>query len=258
MATQATSSAEEEALGSARRVDVPEGAVTQQQWATLEKLVSFVAHEIRNPLAALRATVELAVTTHDMERRAALLKKVIDSIDELSDFLTELLLLAGAKGAALMPLDLAPLVVGVLRLFSVQADVLNVRMTLQAPPSLPPVWGNAPLLRHVVMNLIKNSMEAMPDGGQLRVCLFSSPAHNSVCLAVEDTGHGIPPAFRDRLFWGTNREKHGHGVGLPFVHRVVTQIHRGRIWFDTEEGVGTTFYVELPAAGSAAGLTSLS
>lgn len=257
MARQTTFSAEEGALAGARRGGRAAGQLTGQQWTTLESLTSFAAHEIRNPLAAMRATVELAMATHDAERRNALLRRVIDCIDELSDFLTELLISAGPDGIGLVPLELQPLVVGVIRLFSVQAEVMNVCIKLDAPPALPPVWGNAPLLRQVVMNLVKNALEAMPDGGLLRVTLLS-PSRDTVRMEVADTGRGIPKTYRDHLFSGLDVDRPGHGVGLRFVYRVVTHIHRGRIWFDTEEGVGTTFYVELPAAGTAGGLPAVS
>lgn len=257
MAMQTMPWTKEGGLPNVQRND-QERPLPRKQWVTLEKLASFAAHEIRNPLAALRAMVQLAMTTHDMERRSALLKKVIDSIDELNDFLTELIILAGPKDTALVPLELPPLVNGVMRLFAVQAEVLNVRMTLDASRTLPPVWGNAPLLRHAVMNLVKNSMESMPRGGRLHVSLYDSPSDGTVRIAVEDTGTGIPRAWREQLFSGLVREKRGHGIGLPFVYRVVTDLHRGRVWFDTEEGVGTTFYVELWAAWSSPGLTSMS
>lgn len=222
--------------------------VSAHQWSTSDRLASFVAHEVRNPLAALRATVELALATDDFHRRSDLLKKVIDSIDDLSEFLTELLVLVGPRGAEMAPVDLAPLVVGVMRLFAVQAEVLKVRMAFQAPSRLPKVWGNAPLLRHAVMNLIKNALEAMPQGGRLSVSIHSPAPHDTVCLAVKDTGSGIPQSRRERLFCDVNNERVGHGVGLPFVHRVVTAVHGGRVWFDSTESKGTTFYIELPAA----------
>lgn len=218
------------------------------EWSTSDRLASFVAHEVRNPLAALRATVELALATNDFHRRSALLEKVIDSIDELSEFLTELLVLAGPHALDMAPLDLAPLVVGVLRLFAVQAEVLKVRLAFQAPSKLPKVRGNGPLLRHAVMNLVKNALEAMPQGGRLNVSIHSPPPHDTVRVAVKDTGSGIPRSRRERLFCDVNNERSGHGVGLPFVHRVVTAVHGGRLWFESKENVGTTFYIELPAA----------
>lgn len=243
MSAQMTRRAEGESLP-ALRLGLEEAPLSVEGLAALERLTSFAAHEIRNPLAALRATIQLAMATKDLERREVLLNKVIHSIDDLSDFLTELLALAGSKQSMLVPLDVRAVVADVMRLFSVQADVLHVLMTLRAPRSLPRIWGNAPLLRHAVMNLIKNSMEAMPEGGRLSVVINQRSGRSTVCVTVKDTGSGIPKAKRHRLFDGTNRTS-GHGVGLPFVHRVITDVHRGRLSFKTKEGAGTSFFIEL-------------
>src|SRR5690606_26851749 len=131
--------------------------------------------------------------------------------DELSDFLTELLISAGPDGIGLVPLELQPLVVGVIRLFSVRAEVMNVCIKLDAPPALPPVWGNAPLLRQVVMNLVKNALEAMPEGGLLRVTLLS-PSRDTVRMEVADTGRGIPKTDRKSTRLNSSHVKTSYAV----------------------------------------------
>lgn len=221
-----------------------EALLSVEGLAALERLTSFAAHEIRNPLAAMRATIQLAMATPDLSRRKALLNKVLHSIDDLNNFLTELLALSGSGQSMLMPLDVRAVVGDVMRLFSARADEMCVTMTLRSPRSLPRVWGNAPLLRHAVMNLIKNAMEAMPDGGRLSVVIRQPAGGGNICVAVNDTGAGIPKAKRHRLFEGCG-DRPGHGVGLPFVYRVITDVHRGRITFKTKEGAGTTFFLEL-------------
>lgn len=225
--------------------DAGEALLSLADLTSLQRLTSFTAHEVRNPLAAMRAMVQLALATDDDDRRQELLRKVIYSIDDLSQFLTELVSLAGVQESMLVRLDVRPVIVEVMRLFAVQADLLNVRMTMRMPEGLPPVWGNAPLLRHAIMNLVKNSMEAMPRGGALTIAVKHLSDRNSVCIAIRDTGTGIPEERRTRLFTGVPDGRRGAGIGLPFVHHVITQVHRGTLRFESRVGVGTTFYLEL-------------
>lgn len=250
MSAQMTRRVEMDVLPAVER-DLADGPLFLERLTALERLTSFAAHEIRNPLAALRAMIQLAMMTDDSKRRDAMLRKVIESIDDLSNFLTELLALAGSKKSMLVPLELRPIITGVLRLFAVQADMLGVRLTLQAPKTLPRVWGNGPLLRHAMMNLVKNSLEAMPEGGSTTISVRHFASREAVCIAVQDTGTGIPEAHHEQLFTGVCEGRRGAGVGLPFVYRVITDVHRGHLRFETKEGVGTTFYVELsPVAAS--------
>lgn len=231
--------------------DMAELALAMDRMTPLERLTSFTAHEVRNPLAAIRAMIELALATSDPDHRHALLSRVIHSIDDLSQFLTELASLADVRQSMLVPLDVRAVIDDVIRLFAVQAELLNVRIAVRSPRALSPVWGNAPLLRHAVMNLIKNSIEAMPGGGSVTVAVKQLEERNTVCVVIRDTGAGIPKERQARLFSGVPDGRRGRGIGLPFVHRVITDVHRGTLRFESTVGVGTTFFVELLPATTA-------
>jgi signal transduction histidine kinase len=123
----------------------------------------------------------------------------------------------------------------------------NVRVLVECPPSLPPINGDAGMLRQVVLNLAINACQAMPGGGTLR--LVGAPAAKGrVELRVEDTGVGIPPENLQKIFdlYFTTKH-HGTGIGLSMVYRIV-QLHDGEIEVQSTPGRGTTFRLLLPRA----------
>ncbi|MBO8142256.1 MAG: PAS domain-containing protein [Firmicutes bacterium] len=227
----------------------------RQRLALLDRLASFAVHEIRNPLAAIRVTAELASMTPKEDRRSALMEQIIASIDELEGFLEELLALARPEQLQLAPVDVGRLVHRICGLFEAQAEAMGVAIRLRGMERLPMVKGNEQLLGHALMNLLKNALQAMPDGGTVTVCAEHRPNSGFVRIAVKDTGTGIPKAHRRHLFTGavSTKGREGAGLGLLFTHRIITDIHRGRLWFRTREGTGTTFYIELPVCPEAMG-----
>lgn len=218
--------------------------------AIIERLASIAAHEIRNPLAAMRATAQLAFVTDDPRRRNTLITELIGTIDDLNEFLGELLGYAGPAGAFLVPVDLKLLMCDVVRLFETYATQQNVSIELDVDDEAIQVLGNGPLLRHCLINLMKNALTAMPRGGTLYMAALPDTTQKNVKVIVQDTGRGIPVRQRPHIFSGKSTSG-GKGIGLPFVHRIVTELHRGHIRFHSEEKVGTTFYIQIPSAETA-------
>ena len=120
-------------------------------------------------------------------------------------------------------------------------------MTLGLDPSREPIRADGEQLGRVVQNLLLNAIDAMPQGGQLRVRTERNGA--SFRLDVTDTGEGLTDEERQRLFtpYYTTKQ-HGTGLGLAIVQSVVTD-HSGKVWVESVRGEGTTFHVELPAGG---------
>lgn len=219
---------------------------------TAGRLVAYTAHEVRNPLAALRAMTQLMLGSEDRVPREAMMQQMLDCIDDLDKFLQQLLGLADVETTNMEAVDLVPLLDGVVRLFTVQAEQQGVHIEIRHNGTPRPVWGNEALLRHVFMNLVKNALEAMPRGGPVIITLRHHERLGTVRVSIRDRGAGIPEQFQARLFTditATSRDN-GGGVGLPFVHQVVTDIHDGRLWFRTKADVGTVFFVELPCAAA--------
>ncbi len=109
------------------------------------------------------------------------------------------------------------------------------------------------MIKQVILNLVTNAMEAMRDGGRLRLTASRSggPAWDIVTLEVADSGPGIPAGLRDKVFqlYFTTKTR-GSGIGLAMTYRAV-QLHNGTIAFTSEEGQGTTFQLQFPAVADA-------
>ncbi len=126
----------------------------------------------------------------------------------------------------------------------------KVDIRLDVDPMASHMWCDAGQMKQVLLNLILNSIHAMPDGGTLTLSAKptagAAPGGSGVCLSVSDTGVGIAAAQRSRIFdpFFTTRDE-GTGLGLAIVHAIV-EGHRGRIDFESVEGRGTTFTIILP------------
>lgn len=126
----------------------------------------------------------------------------------------------------------------------------RVEIRLEVNPDAARMWCDAGQMKQVLLNLILNSIHAMPEGGTLtltaRLTAESAPGGPGVCLSVSDTGVGIPSTQRSRIFdpFFTTRDE-GTGLGLAIVHAIV-EAHRGRIDVESAERQGTTFTIILP------------
>ena len=127
-----------------------------------------------------------------------------------------------------------------------QADASRIRVTVEQGAEGVEVRVDRDLLKQAVLNVVVNAIEAMPDGGELR--FESNAGEDTAEIRISDTGHGIPPELREKIFrlYFTTR-KEGSGIGLAMTYRIV-QLHDGTIDFTSEPGKGTTFLIRLPIA----------
>jgi signal transduction histidine kinase len=215
--------------------------------AVLGKLLAGVAHEIRNPLAGIRSTVQLWERLPDTARTPASLQAVVQGVDRLNEIVSRLLSFARAENAERQPVSVNAVVTETLNLVEAQAANQSVTIERDLGPGLPGVSGSAGALRQVFLNLATNALQAMPRGGRLHCRTRQDPHKRAVEVRFSDTGPGIAPDVRQRLFepFFTTRPD-GTGLGLALCREYVLQ-HGGRI--DLEDGgLGATFRVVLPAA----------
>jgi len=209
--------------------------------AALSRLTGGVAHEIKNPLNAMALQLEVLRTKLDGEHpEVAVIAREIKRLDNVVKTFLNFNRPVELEAKAL---DLNQLVSQIIDLVAPQAAAKNVRVDVDLQPGLN-TNGDANLLQQAILNVINNAMEAMAEGGTLTV--RSSRDGGDCRLEIADSGSGIPPELRDRIFnlYFTTKQN-GSGIGLATTFRVV-QLHGGTIDFVTELGKGTTFRLRFP------------
>jgi two-component system sensor histidine kinase PilS (NtrC family) len=239
-----------------------------ERLAAAGKLAADIAHEVRNPLAAISGSIQmlLAGEAGDDSRgeRARLTEIVLRETDRLNGLITDFLQYAHPRAPRLEPVPLAPAVEEVLQMLEHAAGPdVKVETSVAADVR---VLADPAQLRQLLWNLCLNAVQAMPAGGALRVAARREAARppqgasggvrndaaeegtERVEIRVSDTGAGIPAESLDRIFdpFFTTRAE-GTGLGLATVHRIV-EAHGGNLRVESVPGAGTTFSIELREA----------
>jgi signal transduction histidine kinase len=227
-----------------------EGQITLARRLTaINSLTGGVAHEIKNPLNSIALRLEMlrsqvAAGEPGIEFEIAVLSEEVTRLDRVVrtflDFNRPLEM-------ALRDVDLAEVVAEIVRMLEPEADRAGIRMRYARPSTAVVVNGDSDLLRQAVVNVAINAIEAMAGGGSLTFEI--APSLETCTLAITDTGPGIPPESREKIFQLYYTTKpHGSGIGLAMTFRAV-QLHGGTIEIESEAGRGTTFRLTLPLRG---------
>ncbi len=217
-----------------------------QRLSALNRLTGGVAHEIKNPLNSIGLHLEIlkervgegdAVATEELRILREETKRLDRVVKTFLNFTKPVELKLAEE-------DLAALVQGLLQFLTPEAQLKNVALEWKWEGKEAAVRADADLLKQAFLNLLRNGMEAMPEGGALAVGLEAEGA--DWVLKIADEGVGIPEESRAKIFqlYFTTKAQ-GSGIGLAVTYRVV-QLHNGSIHFDSRSGAGTTFTVRLP------------
>ncbi len=214
--------------------------------ASLGLLLAQVAHEVRNPLAGIRSTVQLWQRLPGESQTPESLQAVIAAVDRLDGLLSHLLYFSRTETTDRSRVNLNSIVRETLELLRAQASQQHVEMDVQLDSHLPEIAGSAPALRQVVLNLATNALQVMPESGQLSCRTRYHNVDGTIVLEIADTGPGIDPTVRSRLFepFFTTRAN-GTGLGLALCREIVLQ-HGGQIELDSVTPHGTLCRVALP------------
>ena len=240
----------------------------------LNRLTAGIAHEVKNPLNAMIIHLELlrtkiqksqavpaaqpvvagglglaeAAQGSDAAKVGALQHvEIIESeIRRLDEVVQGFLKFTRPEDLRLQPVQMSTLFDEIAPVLDPEAAANRVRIIPECSGSVPAVHGDRAMLRQVFMNLAINAIQAMPNGGTLR--LSCAPAGSRVEIRIEDTGVGIPPDHLGKIFdlYFTTKD-HGTGIGLSMVYRII-QLHDGDVEVQSTPGRGTTFRVLLPRA----------
>lgn len=220
------------------------------QYNDLAELAGSLAHEIKNPLSVIRMNMELlaedfADAQTPQERRALTkIETVQKQCTRLENLLRDFLKFARLRDLELSPGSLNEVVDRVLSFFETQAKQSEIEFIRFLDPALPSIKLDEQTLHAALLNLVKNSLEAMPDGGQLLA--RTRLTRQGVALDLIDTGCGMDSKTAMRMFEAFYSTKNGgSGLGLPTARKII-EAHGGWISVQSEVGRGTQFTIEFP------------
>jgi len=213
--------------------------------ATLGRMAANIAHEIRNPLASLTGAIEVLTSPLTAEDARDRLSQIVARESErLNHIIKNFLEYARPAPLSITSFDVASAAEEVLLLLEHRATPGSLKVVREFPPSI--LWPvDAQQFRQILWNLCLNALEAMPDGGELRVA--AAVRGDTLEVSVSDTGEGIAVSDQSHVFepfFSTKPE--GTGLGLALVHRIV-QDHGGEIDVHSSPALGTTFNLTLPS-----------
>lgn len=227
-----------------------------ERLATVGQLAASVAHEIRNPLTAIRSTIQFLLREFDDNSlKHALVKGVIVEVDRIDRTVDGLLSLTRRNEFTPSKLSLVNLISQALLLIRTQAQVQSIEILFDVPLQDVYVLADETQLKQVVLNLVMNALQAMPDGGRLQVDFVAeyksleSPGENDwAVVSIADTGCGIPMENLDKIFDPFFTTKPGGtGLGLPTCYAIIQQ-HGGDLEINSRDNKGTKVNVRLPLA----------
>ena len=244
---------------------IPDGAQRVQivelsrRVTALGRLTAGVAHEVKNPLNAMTIHLELMKQKLTAGATSDALGTHVDIISReirrLDDVVQGFLKFARPEELTLRPIAPGDLLDEVLKTLAVEADVSGVKLDAAVGTDVPPIEADSGIFRQALLNLAKNAVQAMPNGGTLTMGAALGK-DGRVEIRVTDTGVGIAPENLAKIFdlYYTTKQS-GTGIGLSLVYRTV-QLHNGDIDVESTPGAGTTFVIKMPKASGAPSSTS--
>jgi PAS domain S-box-containing protein len=235
-------------------------AMTQQLWqasklATMGELAASIAHELNNPLATISLRIEsLAKDFANDKRRSRVVEIIADEVDRMGKLIGSLLQFSRHSHRQISTLDILKEIENSLELVEYHLRSRNIEVVREFDATLPTIQADRQQLRQVLLNLLTNASDAMPQGGTLITRARAVEPENGVKgvrIELADSGPGIAAADLERIwepFFTTKEEGKGTGLGLAISRRAIEADH-GTISVASQLGKGTTVTIFLPATG---------
>jgi len=231
------------------RVRLEEQLVQSEKLAGMGLLAATIAHELGNPLSIMSSTLQYIRDTVTSQQASSIIEAIdtiMDSIEQMHGLLRSLSGFTGSQRPHFEPTNLYHVLSQMLGFIHKEAEIHKINVYHQFDDNLPDCYVVPREIKQVFLNLLKNAIEAMPNGGDLHISLHYAENKDSICVDITDTGHGISEAelyLIFRPFYSTKTD--GTGLGLSFCRRVADE-HGGEIKIKSELGKGSTFSVILP------------
>ncbi|MCA0987727.1 PAS domain S-box protein [Guptibacillus algicola] len=217
---------------------------TSDKLSVIGELAAGVAHEIRNPLTSLKGFTQILKSRLSDESDQEFIKIMMSELDRINMIVNEFMVLARPQAVTYEKANILDLIENVLTLIETQAILNNVQIFTRLIKTVPAITCSENQIKQVLINVLKNAIEAMPDGGEIVVSVYVDST--DIMIEVKDNGTGIPDHQLSHLgepFYTT--KKKGNGLGLMICRRII-QNHKGEMTFASEEGLGTTVAIKLP------------
>ena len=224
----------------------------QERLAALGKMAAGLAHEIRNPLASMRGSVQvLASELSFSPDQSQLMQIVLRESDRLNRIVSDFLTYARPPKLERTVIEISSLLSETIALLRNSPELRPDHLIREDYPGEPLLYqGDPNQMRQIFWNLARNAIQAMPQGGELQVALEAKP-NRDVMISFSDTGQGMSREQKDRLFEPFNSSSGGTGLGMAIVYQLVRD-HNGKIIVDSEAGKGTRIAIRLPAGSRVA------
>jgi two-component system, NtrC family, sensor histidine kinase PilS len=222
----------------------------QDRLAAVGRVAASIAHEIRNPLAAMRGSIQVLRSEVDGDStQAQLMEIILSESDRLNRIITDYLTYARPRAHTLVNVDINELLSETFTLLRHDPTVRENHLLETDLPNRPMmVHADPAQLKQVFWNLARNALQAMPGGGSFRATLEPRP-HGKLRITFVDTGQGMSPEQVEHLFEPFSSRTGGTGLGLSIVYQIIRE-HNGTINVRSREGQGTTITIDLPADSS--------
>jgi two-component system, sporulation sensor kinase E len=216
--------------------------------AMIGQIAAGTAHEIRNPLTSIKGFLQVLKKTFDdsgMDKEHGYTDIMLTEIDRINELVSEFLLLSKAKNVSYESVDVSSVMRDILPIINNEAILHGVTVQYQGAFELKHIVADRELLKQVCLNICKNGIEAMVEGGTLTITEKQDPDEKKVHVDIHDTGPGIPSFLIDKIFdpFFTTKEN-GTGLGLSVCQRIIHDI--GGAIRVSSKGFGTTFTITVP------------
>lgn len=234
-------------------------ALAEHSTRVRDDVLAVVAHDLRNPVHTVlgaAGVVEVIPTGEAHNRHVQMIQRAARRMERLiSDLLDVASIENGTLSVRTAPVDLTALVSDAVEMVGPQARERNIDIEREIEPGIPTVMGDHDRLMQVLSNLLGNGIKFTPEGGKVRLRL--ARIEDEVVVSVADNGVGISPTdlphVFDRFWRARDTKSKGVGLGLSIASGIV-EAHGGRIWAESELGVGTTMTFALPVKEQPSGL----
>ncbi|WP_322814658.1 response regulator [Chloroflexus sp.] len=237
--------------------------IQSDKLSALGQLVAGVAHELNNPLASISGYAQLLMRNRTLpEDVRADVEQIRQQADRASRIVRNLLMFAREHKPERLLVQINEVVQSTLSLQAYQLRVDNITVQLELDSELPQTLADPHQLQQVLLNLITNARQAMSEKGSgtltIRTRRYESGDGSFIEIAISDTGIGIPAQYLDKIFnpfFTTKPVGQGTGLGLSICYGII-QEHKGQIWVESHEAIGTTVFIRLPVISTSITETS--